>query len=384
MTSRSTILALAAVLALATVQPAQAQTYSVLYTFTGGADGGAPFANVILDSSGNIYGTTQRGGDPICSCGVVFKVDPTGHETVLHTFVGTDGSTPVAALIFDPQGNLYGATTQGSAGGSGNVFKITPSGTFKILQSFRGLSDGGEPQGLAIDAAGNLYGSNKSGGSQNCDFGCGTLFRLGPPAKLTILHTFLGGTLDGSAPVGAPYLDAQGNIRGTTLNGGLSAEGTQEGSVYQYSRNGVYTRQFLTEDPGPRNPQGGMVKGVTADFFVPSNGGQIGDGTVFRVNASNIVTGSFSFTGTDGQNPNGGLVIDGSGNIYGTTYAGGANGWGSVFEINASGETVLYSFNQEGQNPAAGVAVDAAGNIYGTTFHGGSTANYGVVFKITP
>ena len=377
-------LALASAISLAMVQPALAQTFSVLYTFTGGPDGGAPFANVSLDSAGNIYGTTQRGGDAICSCGVVFKVDPTGAETALHTFVQTDGSTPTSALVFDAQGNIYGTTIQGGPGGSGVAFKLTPSGTYKILHAFTDTRDGGNPQGVTLDGAGNLYGVSRTGGpnnSNNCNFGCGTLWKLSPPGKLTVLHNFAGGT-DGNAPVGIVVLDPAGDVYGTTRSGGnINSDGT----VFKYTKNGLYSVRPLTASFGI-NPTGGLVLDGQGNFYGPTNGGTVGDGSIFRMDATLTFTGAFSFTGADGQNPNGGLTLDADGNIYGTTYDGGTSGSGTAFEITSTGETVLHSFDAPtgGQNPAAGVAIDAAGNIYGTTFHGGGTSNYGVVFKITP
>jgi uncharacterized repeat protein (TIGR03803 family) len=371
--------------ALAATRPALAQTYNVLYTFTGGTDGGAPFATLISDSSGNFYGTTKQGGDPSCSCGVVFKMDSTGAETVLHTFVGTDGSTPLAPLTLDSQGNLYGTTSTGGAGAHGVVFKLESSGTYKILHAFTGTIDGGDPQGVTLDGSGNIYGVSNSGGpnnSNNCNFGCGTLWKLSPPGKLTILHNFAGGT-DGYAPVGLVYLDSQGTLYGATTYGGSA---NNNGTVYAYTRNGVYSLNVLTGPPGPSHPQGGFIRDASGNFYNSAGGGTIGDGSVFRMNAALNITGTFSFTGTNGQNPNGGLILDSAGNVYGTTYDGGSSGWGAVFEISSTSESVLHSFDlpADGQNPAAGMTMDSLGNLYGTTFHGGGTSNYGVVFEITP
>jgi uncharacterized repeat protein (TIGR03803 family) len=160
---------------------------SILYTFTGGADGGSPY-QVILDSHGNLYGTANNGGDRSCvsyGCGVVFKLDPSGTEIVLHTFQGgaSDGSGPVAGVIRDAAGNLFGTTERGGASGVGTVYKLDPAGELTLLHSFSGASDGSSPNaGLIRDSAGNLYGVTAYGGDlSKCDGqGCGVVFKITP------------------------------------------------------------------------------------------------------------------------------------------------------------------------------------------------------------
>jgi choice-of-anchor C domain-containing protein len=217
-------------------------TETVLYRFTGGNDGGVPF-DINRDSAGNIYGTTSNGG--AYGKGVVFKLAQAGtgvwHETVLHAFQGgNDGAVPVAGVIIDQSGNLYGTTTQGGSAncsaGCGTVYELTPptSGTAwpeAILYRFRGLSDGQNPQAnLILDSAGALYGTTAAGGSSNCTGGCGTVFKLTAPATgttwtETILHRFLGND-DGAAPVAGLHMDSAGHLTGTTAAGGGSNLGT--------------------------------------------------------------------------------------------------------------------------------------------------------------
>lgn len=171
------------------LDPAGSET--VLYTFTGGRDGEWPQAALIMDAAGNLYGTTLYGGNPNCysgqGCGTVFKVDPSGHETVLLSFTGgSDGAVPAASLIMDQQGNLYGTTVNGGAYGWGTVFKLNPSGNETVLYSFTGGNDGKQPMGgLVMDAANNLYGTTYGGGASNNCFGtCGTVFKLAAQTKV--------------------------------------------------------------------------------------------------------------------------------------------------------------------------------------------------------
>jgi len=268
---------------------------TVLYRFSGGADGRYPAAALVRDAQGNLYGTTKEGGDLSCDltndgCGTVFRVEvtPNGTETVLYTFTGgADGGYPVAALVRDEQGNLYGTTEVGGLYGQGTVFMLTPTGTETVLYNFSG-PDGAAPMGgLIRDAQGNFYGTTEVGGL----YGQGTVFMLTPTGTETVLYTFTGGA-DGGYPVAALVRDEQGNLYGTTDVGGNS----------------------------PCFPTGGC-------------------GTVFKVSPAGIETVLYAFTGgTDGQNPSGSLILDSQGNLYGTTNLGGdlscnSYGCGTVFEV---------------------------------------------------
>jgi uncharacterized repeat protein (TIGR03803 family) len=209
---------------------------TVLYNFTGGSDGCAPDPGVILDSAGNLYGVTSDGGAGFCNSGygVVFEVDTAGDETVLHTFGGSDGANPFSALLLDSKGNLYGTTANGGTsdvcdGGCGAVYELSPQSgggwSETVLHSFCSLSgcvDGEKPLfgPLAKDAAGNLYGTTTFGGTSRCNgSGCGVVFKLDPTGKETVLHDFTGGS-DGAFPEVGLALDGAGNLYGAATSGG--------------------------------------------------------------------------------------------------------------------------------------------------------------------
>jgi uncharacterized repeat protein (TIGR03803 family) len=375
---------------LAFAYPARAQTETVLHRFkVNGKDGVDPYAGVIL-YSGNLYGTTWLGGAN--GGGTVFKVTPSGTESVLHSFSNTccvDGGQPAASLAVDAEGNLYGTTEVGGSVGVGTVFKLTPSGAETILYNFDG-QDGGYPEaGVVLDSQGNLYGTTESGGSS----GDGTVFKLTPSGVLSILHSFSGGTKDGAVPAGGVVFDSQGNLYGTTFNGGASGVGT----VFKLTPTGSETilHSFKANGKDGFGPSAGIVLYSGSLYGTTYRGGTIGVGAVFKVTLSGEETILHSFTGgMDGISPYAGLVVDTNGNLYGTTQYGGSFDFGTVFELTPSGvETVLHSFSNngtDGNTPQAGLAIDESGNLYGTTFYGGSTTLFdggeggGVVFKIVP
>jgi uncharacterized repeat protein (TIGR03803 family) len=332
-------------------------TESVLHSFSG-ADGAGPYAGLILDEAGNLYGTTVAGGgSPTCpyeiefsGCGVAFKLtlnsDGNWTETILHSFTGElDGSAPFAGLIFDAAGNLYGTTYAGGIYYYGTVFKLAPSadGSWieSTLYSFTGIGDGAHPRaGVIFDAAGNLYGTTTEGGLGRANGGCGSAFKLAPnPDGAWSGRELYGFTcdLDGSNPVAGLTLDTAGNLYGTTPQGGAYDDGV----VFE-----------LTP-----NMEGGWSESVL-----------------------------HSFTGADGANPYAGLIFDTAGNLYGTTLAGGA-GYGVVFKLTHHPcgtwtERVLHRFTDTpGAYPSAGVILNKAGNIYGTT-QGDGTKTFGDVFEI--
>jgi uncharacterized repeat protein (TIGR03803 family) len=192
---------------------------TVLYSFSGGADGRYPYANLVRDEAGDLYGTTTGGGGYACDrpwgCGTVFRLRK-GKLTVLHTFAGgKDGAIPYAGVVRDRAGNLYGTTNQGGGYGLGTVFKLDKNGKETVLHRFSGLPDGALPgAGLILDAAGNLYGTTAAGGS-----GAGTVFKLDSKGNETVLYHFPRG-VDGSIPQAGLIRDAAGNLYGTTTNGG--------------------------------------------------------------------------------------------------------------------------------------------------------------------
>jgi uncharacterized repeat protein (TIGR03803 family) len=215
-------------------QSVRAQSYSVLHTFTGGVGGYGPYAPVVLDRTGNLYGTAEYGGS--YGDGTVFKLDTSGTITVLHSFF-EEGQYPFGALVLDAAGNLYGTTQYGGLG-HGTVFKVDTSGNYTTLYSFTGGADGSKPMaGVVLDAKGNVYGTTFYGGSPQCSGaqGCGVVFKLDVGGNETVLYTFAGGA-DGSSPWGV-ILDKTGNLYGTTSN----LESTGWGTVFKLSKTGKKT-----------------------------------------------------------------------------------------------------------------------------------------------
>jgi len=371
--------------------PANAQTFRLLYQFRSGSDGSQPYASLILDPKGNLYGTTEVDG--AFSYGTVFKVSPTGKETVLHSFTGTggDGANPVAPLVRDTAGNLYGTTLYGGifggacrALGCGTVFKVTPAGNETVLHQFTGTAgDGLTPwQGLVRDPAGNLYGTTYLGGA----YGLGTVFKVDPTGTETVVYNFGTNNPDGINPFGGSLIrDSGGNLYGTT-----PYDLSQWGTVFKLAPDGTETiLHIFTNANGDGNyPYGTLVRDAAGNLYGVTNyGGTSGDGIVFKLDAANTETVLYTFSGTggDGADPGGGLVRDRAGNLYGTTNSGGSSYFGTVFKLDASGtETILHSFaGTDGYLPELGLVRDSKGNLYGTTQFGGAHGG-GVVFKVTP
>jgi uncharacterized repeat protein (TIGR03803 family) len=357
---------------------------TVLYNFSGGADGSTPQAGVVLDAAGNLYGTTLAGGTS--SEGVVYKLDPSGNETVLHTFTGhADGGLPDAGLIFDSAGNLYG-TTEGGGSGGGVVFKIAPSGVETVLHAFHGESDGSRPTaGVVRDAAGNLYGTTSSGGGVSHD---GTVFKIDSSGDESVLYRF---SSSGSfSPLGGVVLDSAGNLYGTASMGETYA--TDFGSVFTVSVDGQETELHNFSEGagvGGADPSGGLTRDAAGNFYGSTSAGGAGGGVIFKLNPFGKETVIYNFTGgADGLSPNGNLIRDSEGNFYGTTEYGGDTycfqGCGVVFKIDPSGnETVLHTFiaGDDGGNPLSGLIRDSEGNLYGTARNYGAFG-FGDVFKI--
>ena len=383
---------------LASVTTASAQTFRLLYQFKSGRDGSIPYASLILDAQGNLYGTTMIDG--AYSYGTVFKISPEGKETVLHSFTGTggDGANPVAPLIRDATGNLYGTTEYGGlfggacgANGCGIVFKLDPSGKETVLYRFTGIPqvDGMNPQqGLVRDSKGNLYGTTSQGGIYSYGNSYGTVFKIDPAGEETLLHSFNPFTPpynDGWYPMGGALLrDRAGNLYGTTYLGGephfgvvfkLDASGT-ENVLYNFGGSG-----------DGRLPFGNLARDAAGNLYgVTMQGGAYEVGTIFKLDDNNNETIIHSFGDSgDGAPPGGGLATDRAGNLYGTTTEGGSSYFGTVFKLDPSGtETVLHTFlGKQGNGPDWGVVRDSKGNLYGTTQYGGAYGG-GVVFKVTP
>ena len=400
------ILSVLFLLGTAAARHAQAQTFIVLHNFAGSPnDGAGPDSRLVMDSSGNLYGTTNYGGTsnncPVSvpglpdSCGTVFKLDTSGTLTVLHNFAGSpsDGSNPVAGLVRDASGNLYGTTLKGGASascssGCGTVFKLDTSNTLTVLHNFS-YSDGANPfAGLATDSSGNLYGTTSSGGPSHD----GTVFKLDTSNTLIPLHDFAGSPSDGSNPESILVRDSAGNLYGTTSNGGTSTNCSSGcGTVFKLDTSGTLTVLHNFSGSDGANPTASLVGDSAGNLYGTTlNGGtstncSSGCGTVFKLETSGGgLTVLHNFSGSDGANPFAGLVSDSNGNLYGTTGNGGNSsecnlndGCGTVFKLDTSGAlTVLHSFSgSDGVYPFRRLVMDSAGNLYGTTFNGGTSNN---------
>ncbi|HEV2381540.1 MAG TPA: choice-of-anchor tandem repeat GloVer-containing protein [Terriglobia bacterium] len=330
---------------------------TVLYSFTGGSDGANPNGALVRDAAGDLYGTASGGGnlDGVCApsgCGVVFKLQP-GRETVLYTFSGgTDGGGPWSGLIRDASGNLYGTATYGGAsgaclGGCGAVFKVDASGNETVLHNFSGAPDGETPYaGLVMDSAGNLYGITYVGGvSGGCGgYGCGIVFELDSLGNESILYTFTGGADGGNPLYGALVLDASGDVYGTATHGGATAGacvGFGCGVVFKVDPSGNETVLYtFTGGSDGAHPAGGVIWGGSSNLYGLAgaggdlNGcGSLGCGVAFRLSLAGKEKVLYSFTdSSDGGQPGGGLFPY-KGYLYGTTPGGGMYLSGVAFKL---------------------------------------------------
>jgi len=350
--------AVAVIMILAATE-AQAQTFQVLHSFTGGGDGGFPSRRLTLDAAGNLYGTTQAGGNGGCGfgCGTVFKLSQVHGNWVIHTLYefqgGDDGAIP-SGNVRGPDGSIYGVTSQGGIGKCdtelgtcGTIFKVSPPPSAckgaeclwkeSVLYRFTGAYDGGIPSGdPTFDAGGNLYGSTVVGG-----YGYGTVFKLTPNGNQwneSALYAF-NGEQDSNYPNAGVIFDPAGNLYGAAQEGGSNGWGT----IFQ---------------------------------LTPTDGGWR-ETILYNFNSSE-----------GGENPVAGLFMDSAGNLYGDDFAAGSGGCGTAFELGPYGTwnfSVLYNFSGPGGacGPMSALIMDAAGNLYGATNRTGAY-NRGVVFKLTP
>ena len=378
-----------------------AQTFTALHQFNGAvvggvADGANPQAALLRDAGGNLFGTTFDGG---IGEGVAFKLDSAGKETILLTFnFSTSGGFPATPLIQDASGNLYGIA-DGGPGGAGVLYRLSQQGDQTLLFQFQGGA-GTQPKvpsgGLLMDKAGNIFGTTLAGGKGTCLFGsgCGTVYKLDTARVLHVLHNFNGGA-GGSEPAGPLVQDAAGNLFGVAEQGGnlTCAEFPQVGcgTVFKLAKNGTFTvlHTFKGGADGAA-PQPGLFLDAAGNLFgSTSKGGNAENGTVFKIASNGAFTVLHQFTGKDGTTPNGGLVVDPSGNLFGTTQIGGKNGLGTAFRMDAAGQvTILHSFTglNDGASPLAGVVLDSSGNVFGTTVKNFliQTVQGGNVFEVKP
>jgi len=373
---------------------AHAQTFSVVYNFTGGSDGADSTAGLTV-VSGQFYGTTSEGGTH--GYGVVFRISPTGKESAIYNFTGgADGATPESGLLYNA-GSLYGTTSAGGASKSGTVFSITPLGKETVLYSFTGGVDGSGPQsGLVKDSMGNLYGTTFSGGAS----GNGTVFELIRPKTQgghwieRVLYSFGAGT-DGANPVAGVTLDNSGNVYGTTSAGGTYGYGTVfelEKSGAVWAENILYEFQLQSDGGVPYTSvvfdASGNLYGTTTDGGA---GGEDGGGTIFEMTPSSAGWTFHVLYGLPGWGISGSFrnILMKAGKIYATTHCDGSYSAGTVYELSPSGSTwtytELYTFTggTDGQYSVSNLVFDQLGNLWGTTRYGGAH-NWGVVFKVKP
>jgi uncharacterized repeat protein (TIGR03803 family) len=361
------------------VAPAQ-MTEVVLYSFTGGADGANPYAGVTRDSSGNLYGTTSSGARRSNPYGGVYKLDSAGHFTALANLPGITYS----GVVRDPAGNLYGAAQSGfpiRPYEYGFVYEVETSGKLKLLLDMNNPGWALIPTGgLLQDSAGNLYGT--SSGSIP---GPGALFKISPSDAVTEVYGFAGGAA-GAEPWGRVIRDSAGNFYGTAKAAGQFGHGV----VYKVdtAHNETVLHNFTGGADGA-NPVAGLVRDSIGNLYGATPfGGTSNLGVVYRLDSSGNLTVLHTFTGgADGANPQyGSLVRDSAGNLYGTASNGGASNAGVVYKVYPSGnETVLYTFTggADGAAPYSGVIRDKAGNLYGTTYSGGAYQK-GTIFELKP
>jgi len=375
---------------------ANGQTFTSLHSFTGGStDGAFPEAGLVQGTDGNFYGTTagfaNLGSVSFgATTGTIYRITSNGTFTNLYSFTGgSDGGNPQAALIQGFDGNFYGTTAGfanlGSASfnsSTGTVFRISSSGFFTNLYSFTGsygTSDGANPHAALVQGTdSNFYGTTWAGGSN----GVGTVFRISSNGNLTNLYSFTGGS-DGNTPQAGLVQGFDGSFYGTTVYGGDFGGG----NVYRITSLGIPTNLYsFTFGSDGYYPQAGLVQGSNSNFYgTILNGGDAGWGTVFWISSSGTLSTIYPFTGgNDGGAPDAGLIRGSDGSFYGTTLYGGAYGSGTVFGITSSGVfTNLYSFTggSDGGFPQAALVQGRDGNFYGTTVYGGLYGS-GTVFKV--
>jgi len=339
------ILVVCAAIALLETAAWAASTTKVIYSFAGGTDGEYTDTELVMDGAGNLYGTSVQGGT--YASGTVFQVTPGGVHTVLYNFTGgADGGEPYKGVTLDTEGNLYGTAVTGGGGscegGCGVVFKLTNSGgvwTQTVIHAFAGADGSGPGSPVSIDKHGNVFGTTPTGGK----YGMGVIYALQPIGgswKFRVVHAFTGGTDGAGGSAGRLLIDGRGNLYGVCTVGGVNALGT----VYEVS----------------------LVNG------------QVKFSTLYAFNLP-----------PDGAWPYSELAFDRLGNLYGTTFYGGANGMGTVYKLTRGNgtwtESVLYSFQggPDGANPISGLVADASGHLYGTTSVDGASCGCGTIFRMT-
>jgi len=410
---------------------------NVLYTFQATNDGAGPNGELVVDSAGNLYGTTAGGGP--YEAGTAFELSPptapggAWTETILYNFNFNIGVNPFAGFTMDAAGNLYGTTWLGGAGGGGDVFELSPPAeqggawTASVVYDFSAPNDGYSPLApVTFDKAGTLYGTTSTGGKSvgPCMGGCGTVFRLAPPAggsgswTETVLYNFPGTGGEGGygGTLGGVTVGPDGSVYGTSFADPTKAKG-KLGNIFRLSpkgnKRGSYKFSILYKFAGGSDgsaPDGTLIFDQQGNLYGTTSGGGTGSsGTVFQLTNNGNPQGGwtetvlYSFTGgADGANPGGKLLMDGAGNLYGMAASGGdfscyTTGCGTVFELSPPAkpgdswtETTLHAFagGSDGEYPTGGVIFGLNDLLYGVTGFGGSTAcgglGCGTVYSLNP
>lgn len=380
---------IAGLLCAATAIAASAQTFTDLVDLDYSTGAMPQYEALIQGPDGNFYGTTEVGG-PNDGFGTAFKMTPTGTLTVLYNFGGFlgDGLGPYGGLVLGTDGNFYGTTAGGGAGNAGTVFKLTPAGKETILHSFD-TTDGRTPVASLIQANnGKFYGITEFGGAnltQCSNMGCGTIFEITSSGAFTSLYSFCSqaNCTDGAQPF-APLMQASnGELYGTANMGGTANEGT----VFEITTAGAFTslHSFTGDLTDGAFPQAGLIQATNGLLYgTTSGGGNPGAGAVYQMTLSGQVTLLASFDFTNGVSPTAGVVQATDGNFYGTTFSGGNNFSGNIYQVTPSGTvTSLYSFCSQsgcpdGQSPEGGLVQGTNGTFYGTTLFGGTGTECGV------
>ena len=412
---RSRLLAFAAtvttLVALACTVPVSAQTYQVIHDFNV-EDGLYPFSGLTADGRGNFYGTTYGGG-PGNDDGTVYKLSRRGTSwtvTSLYgfTYSGSGGYSPIGRIVFGPNGSLYGTTSRGGSGcggiGCGVVFRLNPPPTTcpsvscpwieHVLHRFADNGqDGNYPYSeVVFDRNGNLYGTTTQGGTNGLGpNGLGTVYEITPSGVESVIYSFTG-EIDGEVPEAPVILDAAGNLYGTTF---IGMNGDGGGSAYELSpTQSGFQIHVLHNFYNEGLPVGGLLFDSLGNLYgTTSSGGSQFGGTVWELAGGTIFSTLWNIAGTPGNGPSSSLVMDASGNLYGANFGDYNRDRGSIFKLSFAGGiwnyTDLHDFagGADGSNPNGPLTIDAQGNIYGTTQNGGTGCNgngCGVIFEIMP
>ena len=373
---------LAAALVLCVGALAGAQTVATVYNFAGGTSSGANpwYVTLVQGTDGQLYGTTYNGGSH--GIGTAFKVTTSGTFTLLHSFAGgsSDGANPTGGLTLGSDGNFYGTTNLGGAGNEGVVFKMTTTGTVTVLHSFNDSTDGAFPWAAPIlGSDGNFYGTASGGAG-----GQGLVYKITTTGTYTTVFPF--DSVHGTSPIAAPTQGSNGNLYIPVSEGGSSYCGT---IVEMTTAGAVVNTYDFPCSPGGDFPIGPLVQSAAGGFYsTTQNGGTKGEGTVYKLNSSFVVTTQHSFGNSfgDGTYPAAGMLLATDGKYYGATAEGGTYDDGTLFNSTSTGAfTKLYSFNNSvnlmQEAPLSPPVEYTTGLLYGTTEFGGTT-DQGTIYSL--